>query len=88
MLFFVFILKNGKYLMEKEISIPAKMKTTSNINKIASEFELKEDCLFAVFHPQKKYWINKYDSFIAERGYIGYSNPKKRWYKRFCPRES
>ena len=75
--FFYFYSKDGEYLMKKEISIPEKIKTTININKIASEFELKEDCLFAVFHPQKKYWINGYDSFISERGYIGYSNLKK-----------
>ena len=74
---FCFYCKNGKFLMEKEISIPAKIKATINVNKIASEFELKYDCLFAIFHPHKKYWINKYGSFIAERGYIGYSNPKK-----------
>lgn len=80
---FCFYSKEGQYLMEKQIPIPAKMKTTLNINKIASEFELKEDCLFAVFHPQKKYWINKYDSFIAERGYIGYSNPQKGGIKGF-----
>jgi len=80
---FCFYSKEGQFIAEKEIILTSAIKTTLLVNKIASDFNIKEDCLFAIFHPQKKQWITKHKSFIAERGYIGYANPTKGIIKGF-----
>ena len=72
---FCFYKKTGQYILEREVKLSNSIKTTLNINHLVDGLNLKEDCLFAIFHPQKKYWIRKYNSFLAERGYIGYANP-------------
>ena len=72
---FCFYKKTGQYILEREVKLSASIKTTLNINQLVHGLNLKEDCLFAIFHPQNKYWIRKHNSFLAERGYIGYANP-------------
>ena len=80
---FSFYSKEGEFLGEKKVVIPAKIKNTIIVNHVARDIDVSEDCLFAIFHSQKKQWINKFDSFIAERGYIGYENVNKGCIKGF-----
>ena len=72
---FCFFKKTGQYIFEREVKLSKSIKTTLNVNQLVNDINLKEDCLFAIFHPQNKYWIRKHNSFLAERGYIGYANP-------------
>jgi hypothetical protein len=58
------------------VTLPKEIKTTIIVNQLVEDLTLKEDGLFAIFHPQKKYWIRQHDSFLAERGYIGYANSR------------
>ena len=80
---FSFYSKKGKFIGEKKLVIPAKIKNTIIVNDLAKDIEISEDCLFAIFHPQKKQWITKFNSFLAERGYIGYKNENKGSIKGF-----
>ena len=75
-LIFCFYTKTGQFITERKVTLPKEIKTTININQLVEDLTLKEDGLFAIFHPQKKYWIRQYDSFLAERGYIGYANSR------------
>ena len=43
---------------------------------ICSELGVKEDGCFAVFHQNNSSWVDDQNSFLAERGYIGYSNKR------------
>lgn len=71
---FCFYSKSGKYIGEQNIIISNSIKYTLKVNDIAKKFNIKKDCLFSIFHPQRQYWFNKYNSYLAERGYIGYAN--------------
>ena len=73
---FCFYTKTGQFIKERKVTLPKEIKTTININQLVEDLTLKEDGLFAIFHPQKKYWIRQHDSFLAERGYIGYANSR------------
>ncbi len=73
---FVFYDHFGNCIGQKKINIKNSLKTTINISKITNELGINQDGLFAVFHPYKKNLVTKYDGFLAERGYIGYANPK------------
>ena len=75
-LIFCFYTKTGQFITERKVTLPKEIKTTININQLVEDLTLKEDGLFAIFHPQKKYWLRQHDSFLAERGYIGYANKK------------
>lgn len=75
-LVFCFYTKGGQRLTEREVTLSLGIKSTINVNQLISDFPLNEDGLFAIFHQLKKNWINQYNSFLAERGYIGYANPK------------
>lgn len=72
---FCFYNKKGEYISEKEVKLSSSIKTTLNVNILAKDLNISKDCLFAIFHPQKNYWISNHNSFLAERGYIGYANP-------------
>ena len=73
---FCFYSKAGQLITERKLTLPREIKTTINLNQLVEDLNLKEDSLFAIFHPQKKYWIRQHDSFLAERGYIGYANKR------------
>lgn len=73
---FCFYSKAGQFITERKLTLPREIKSTINLNQFVEDLSLKEDCLFAIFHPQKKYWIRQHDSFLAERGYIGYANKR------------
>ena len=73
---FCFYSKAGQLITERKVTLPKEIKTTINLNQLVEDLTLKEDGLFAIFHPQKKYWIQQHDSFLAERGYIGYANSR------------
>ena len=72
---FCFYTKTGQFITERNVVLPSAIKTTLNVNELVKDFNLTEDSLFAIFHPQKKQWITDHKSFLAERGYIGYANP-------------
>jgi hypothetical protein len=72
---FCFYTKTGQFITERDVMLPSAIKTTLNVNELVKDFNLLEDSLFAIFHPQKKQWITDHKSFLAERGYIGYANP-------------
>ena len=80
---FVFYNQNGDYVGEKEVKIETTLKTTLDVNKIAAELGIKKDGLFAVFHTHKENWLNKFKSYLAERGYVGYANKKQGPIKAF-----
>ena len=73
---FCFYSKAGQLITERKVTLPKEIKTTINLNQLVEDLNLKEDSIFAIFHPQKKYWIRQHHSFLAERGYIGYSNKR------------
>lgn len=73
---FSFYTNKGQLITERKVILPKEIKTTINVNQLVEDLTLKEDGLFAIFHPQKKNWIRHYDSFLAERGYIGYANSR------------
>ena len=73
---FCFYSKAGQLITERKLTLPREIKTTINLNQLVEDLNLKEDSIFAIFHPQKKYWIRQHDSFLAERGYIGYANKR------------
>ena len=75
-LIFCFYTKTGKFIKERKVTLSNEIKTTININQLVEDLTIEEDGLFAIFHPQKKYWIRQHDSFLAERGYIGYANSR------------
>ena len=65
-LFFFLFQRRGIYRRKKSC-YSGKDKTQIIVNHVARDIDVSEDCLFAIFHSQKKQWINKFDSFIAER---------------------
>ena len=75
-LIFCFYTKTGQFIKERKVTLQNEIKTTININQLVEDLTIEEDGLFAIFHPQKKYWIRQHDSFLAERGYIGYANSR------------
>lgn len=80
---FVFYNQKGDYIDEKQVKVEATLKTTLEVNKIAAELGIEKDGLFAVFHPYKENWLNKFNSYLAERGYVGYANKKRGSIKGF-----
>ena len=71
---FCFYTKGGLFITERKLTLSKEIKNTINVNELVKDLSLKEDGLFAIFHPQKHHWISQHDSFLAERGYIGYAN--------------
>ncbi len=82
-LLFCFYSKKGHFIAKQKVTFSSYIKKTLLVNKIANDLGINHDGLFAIFHPQKKYWISKHKSFLAERGYIGYANQKKGIIKGF-----
>ena len=79
----IFYDQKGKRIGEKDVRINYSLKTTLSINQIAIELDIQKDGLFAVFHTYKENWLTKHNSFLAERGYIGYANQKLGTIKSF-----
>ena len=73
---FCFYTKGGQFITERELTLSKEIKNTINVNELVKDLSLKEDGLFAIFHPQKHHWISQHNSFLAERGYIGYANTR------------
>ena len=82
-LLFCFYSKKGQFIAKQKVTFSSSIKRTLLVNKVASDLGINQDSLFAIYHPQKKQWISKYKSFLAERGYIGYANKKKGLIKGF-----
>lgn len=80
---FVFYNQKGDYIDEKQVKVEATLKTTLDVNKIAAGLGIEKDGLFAVFHPYKENYLNKFNSYLAERGYVGYANKKRGSIKGF-----
>lgn len=72
----VFYNQKGDYIGEKQVNVEITLKTTLDMNKIAAGLGIKKDGLFSVFHPYKENWVNKFNSYLTERGYVGYANKK------------
>ena len=70
----IFYNQKGISIGEREVKVKKALKTTLNINQIAKQLGLEKDGLFAVFHPYNESWLNNHNSFLAERGYVGYAN--------------
>ena len=70
----IFYNQKGISICEREVKVKKALKTTLNINQIAKQLGLEKDGLFAVFHPYNESWLNNHNSFLAERGYVGYAN--------------
>lgn len=71
---FVFYNQKGLSVGQREVKVKKALKTTLNVNQIAKELGIEKDGLFAVFHSYKNSWLKNHDSFLAERGYVGYTN--------------
>ena len=78
-----FFTGKGEFNGSKEIDSLTYMKNTLNISSIAKSLGIFHDGLFAIFHHKAPDWYEKYNSFLAERGYIGYSNLHKGNLKSF-----
>jgi hypothetical protein len=69
---FVFFNKEGIKLSEKSIPIPKFGRMTVNLNE---DFDplISQSSTFAVFHDYSEVQLDIGDSYLAERGYTGYS---------------
>ena len=72
-----FYTKDGICKGFTKVTLKDSFKVTVNINELAAELNIYEDCTFAIFHTKLNTWISDFGSFISERGYIGYYNTKK-----------
>ena len=72
--YIVFYNQKGLSVGDGEVKVKKALKTTLNVNQIAKELGIEKDGLFAVFHPYKESWLKNHNSFLAERGYVGYAN--------------
>ena len=70
----VFYNQKGHSVGDREVKVKKALKTTLNVNQIAKELGIEKDGLFAVFHPYKESWLKSHNTFLAERGYLGYVN--------------
>ena len=70
----VFFNQKGLSVGDREVKVKKALKTTLNVNQIAKDIGIEKDGLFAVFHPYKESWLKNHNSFLAERGYVGYAN--------------
>ncbi|MDA9886140.1 hypothetical protein N9D55_01755 [Flavobacteriaceae bacterium] len=71
-----FYAASGQFLAKKYIEISSPLKQSLDLKMICSELGVKEDGCFAVFHQNNSSWVDDQQSFLAERGYIGYSNKR------------
>ena len=65
------------FIAKDRVAMSFMPKKTILINEIASKFNIQKDGTFAVFHDNNPIWLERYGSFLADRGYIGYSNPQR-----------
>ena len=68
--------KNGIFLKAQKIENNTKIKHTLNLKNIANQLGIYNDGIFSVFHQNHTSWISEKNSFLAERGYIGFKNKK------------
>ena len=71
---FVFFSRDGKKLGEHYINIFDQTKMTVDLKQICNKLKIFKDGTFAVFHQTDFIDIIKNNSFLTERGYVGYSN--------------
>mgnify|MGYP006143412943 FL=1 len=75
--------KKGIFLEAHIIKNSTQLKKTLNLKKIANQLGIYSDGLFAIFHQNEVPWISGKNSFLAERGYIGYENKELGYIKSF-----
>ena len=66
--------KDGIFLKTYKIKNITRLKYTLNLKEIANQLGINHDGVFAVFHQNEIPWISERNSFLAERGYIGFEN--------------
>ena len=66
--------KEGIFLKSHIIKNNNKLKQTLNLKNISNELGIYNDGVFVVFHQNDTPWISEQNSFLAERGYIGFEN--------------
>jgi hypothetical protein len=71
-----FYAASGQFLAKKNIEISSSLKQPLDLKMICSKLGVKQDGCFAVFHQNNSSWVDDQQSFLAERGYIGYSNKR------------
>tara|TARA_B100001939_G_scaffold272442_1_gene240212 strand:- start:1483 stop:2310 length:828 start_codon:yes stop_codon:yes gene_type:complete len=71
---FVFFNRDGKKLGEHYINILDQTKMTIDLKQICNKLKIFNDGTFAVFHQTDFIDIIKNNSFLTERGYVGYAN--------------
>lgn len=74
---FSFYAATGEFLAKKNIEIGKPLKLSLDLKSICNSLGIKKDGCFTVFHQNNSTWLEDQNSFLAERGYIGYSNKKK-----------
>tara|TARA_B110000027_G_C16094905_1_gene290316 strand:+ start:839 stop:1666 length:828 start_codon:yes stop_codon:yes gene_type:complete len=66
--------RNGIFLKTHKIKNSTRLKHSLNLKEIANQLGINHDGVFAVFHQNHTPWISEQNSFLAERGYIGFEN--------------
>ena len=66
--------KEGIFLKTHKIKTNNKLKQTLNLKEISNQLGINNDGVFVVFHQNDTPWISEQNSFLAERGYIGFEN--------------
>ena len=74
---------DGIFLKTHKIKNSTRLKHTLNLKEIANQLGINHDGVFAVFHQNDTPWISEQNSFLAERGYIGFENKKRGNIKSF-----
>lgn len=67
---------NGKLLKTYNTIMLNEIKATIDLKKIANKLGITQDGTFAVFHKNEIDKLSNSGSFISDRGYVGYENPK------------
>ena len=65
---------DGIFVKTQKIKNSARLKHSLNLKEIANQLGINHDGVFAVFHQNHTPWISEQNSFLAERGYIGFEN--------------
>ncbi len=65
---------NGKFLSNHQVLSSNNLRETLDIGKITKQLNIITDGIFAVFHQKHTTWLTEQNSFMAERGYIGFEN--------------
>lgn len=64
----------GNFTSDYKVKLDESLKSTLDIKEITKSLNIKKNGTFAVFHERTPNWLKNLNSFVAERGYIGYEN--------------